>query len=330
MEKLGSFDWATMSVPKSMTYQNPVMPHYFADPFVLRHGDEYYAVGTGPAEGGAIPMAYSPNMVDWTMLPAALPSPNLELGTDFWAPEIAERDGLFYLYYSTGFGDKGHKLRVAVSKQPSGPYTDSGTNLVDPSIHGFAIDGHPFQDRDGKWYFFYARDFLDTESGSRPGTALVVDRMVDMTRLAGEERVVLRASSDWQRFQRDRPIYGGTYDWHTLEGPFVREYEGRYYCFYSGGRWEDETYGVDYAEAPHPLGPWSASVVGSPRVLRTVPGHVMGPGHNSVVTASDGADWFVYHAWDPAMTARRLCIDPLEWTPAGPRCAGPTWTMQSI
>ena len=36
---------------RAITYTNPVWPHYFADPFVLRvaHG-EYYAYGTAPAE----------------------------------------------------------------------------------------------------------------------------------------------------------------------------------------------------------------------------------------------------------------------------------------
>ena len=30
----------------ALRYQNPVWPGYFADPFVLRHGDEYFAYGT--------------------------------------------------------------------------------------------------------------------------------------------------------------------------------------------------------------------------------------------------------------------------------------------
>ena len=32
----------------ALTYRNPVYPHYFADPFVWKHGGEYFAVGTGP------------------------------------------------------------------------------------------------------------------------------------------------------------------------------------------------------------------------------------------------------------------------------------------
>jgi beta-xylosidase len=37
--------------------------------------------------------------------------------TAYWAPEVAERDGKFYMYYSaaTGEGDEGHRLRVAIA-----------------------------------------------------------------------------------------------------------------------------------------------------------------------------------------------------------------------
>jgi hypothetical protein len=58
---------------------------------------------------------------------------------------------------------------------------------------------------------------------------------------------------------------------------------------------------------------------------------VIGPGHCSVIDAAEtGTDLLVYHAWDVARSARRMCIDPLELTGEGPRCAGPTWTEQRI
>lgn len=312
------------------TYTNPVYGGYLADPFAFRFEGAYYAVGTSASEGRVFPMLRSDDFVHWEPIGGALVRPSADLGGDFWAPEIAEFEGRFYLYYSVGWGDTRHKLRVAVASDPHGPYEDAGVNLVDPQRHSFAIDASPFRDDDGQWYLFYARDFLDSENGARAGTALVVDRMISMTALAGEDRVVLRATHDWQRFMKDRPIYGGVYDWHTLEGPSVRKHEGRYYCFYSGGRWESDTYGVDYAVADHPLGPWTDTSVGIPRVLKTVPGHVIGPGHNSIVTGPDGNDYIVYHAWDMEKTARRMCIDKLEWTPDGPRCLGPTWTPQTL
>ncbi len=42
-----------------------------------------------------------------------------ELGADYWAPEVVEADGRFWLYYSVGHGDHRHQLRVAVATPPS-------------------------------------------------------------------------------------------------------------------------------------------------------------------------------------------------------------------
>ena len=121
-------------------------------------------------------------------------------------------------------------------------------------------------------------------------------------------------------------MYGKQWDWHTLEGPFVRKCDGKYLCFYSGGRWETESYGVDYGVANHVLGPYSDEGNNAgPRVLHTIPGQMLGPGHNSIATGPDGeSEYIIYHAWDKDMKARQMCVDRLIWTPDGPRCDGPT------
>ena len=73
------------------------------------------------------------------------------------------------------------------------------------------------------------------------------------------------------------------------------------------------------------------SAAAGPRVLRTVPGRMLGPGHCSVTVGPDEATrYLVYHAWDADLTARRMCIDELRFTHRGPRSPGPTWTEQSI
>lgn len=318
-----------LDTTSALTYQNPVYSGYFADPFVFQANGAYYALGTGGSaeEGVAFTVLSSPDLVRWHKLGWALEAPS-GLGTHFWAPEVAFHDGRYYLYYSVGFEDRHHQIRVAVGDGPAGPYRDVAA-LVNK--HGFAIDASPFQDADGSWYLFYARDFLEQNGRDRVGTGLVVDRLETMTRVGGEERVVARPEADWQRFRSDRPIYGGVYDWHTLEGPSVLRHQGRYYCFYSGGCWQNDSYGIDYAEAPHPLGPWtSASDLAGGRVLRTVSGRVIGPGHNSFATGPDGRLYIVYHAWDEAMSGRRMCIDPLDWTAEGPRCEGPSLGRQRL
>lgn len=324
----------------SVQYTNPVYPHYFADPFIWRAGDgTYYAVGTAEHGGGlstvdgrpgVFTILRSSDLVSWSPVGAALAALEPDYGDTYWAPEVAFARGRYWLYYSVGRGDKAHHIRVAVADDPRGPYEDCGARLTHPFTHPFAIDASPFQDDDGQWYLFYARDFLDKSSRGRVGTGLVVDRLIDMKTLAGEETVVLRARHDWQLFQAKRIMYGGRYDWHTIEGPCVRKRSGRYYCLFSAGRWENDTYGVDYAVADNVLGPFSdEGNEEGPRVLRTVPGKVLGPGHCSIITAGE-SDYIVYHAWDPSLAARRMFMDRLEWQAEGPRAWGPTCSVQTL
>lgn len=298
---------------------NPVHGGYLADPFVLAHDGAYYAYGTGPVRDGRVfEVLHSEDLVRWASLGGGLEPLGDPGELAYWAPEVAFADGAFYLYYSVGRGDRGHVLRVATASEPQGPFRDLGAHLT--PHEPFAIDPHPFRDDDGQWYLFYAKDFL---TGERVGTALAVDRLLGMTGLAGEERTVLRAGADWQLYARRREMYGRVLDWHTLEGPFVVKRSGRYYLLYSGGNWQDESYGISYAVADHPLGPWlePQAVPPGPLVLRSRGEELIGPGHCSVVVGPDGYDYLAFHAWNPARTARQMWLERLVWTEAGPRLA---------
>lgn len=320
----------------SVRYTNPVWPGYFADPFVLRWGDEYFAYGTGesvtpraPGEPAVFDILHSVDLAHWSAVGPALVPPVEGGAMSYWAPEVAASEGRFLLYYSSApeGRDELHRLRVATATDPRGPFVDAGTVL--PEREGFCIDAHPFRDpEDGRWYLFFARDFFDEPAGT--GLAVVPLRP-DMLRADGPPRVVLRANADWQIYERNRTLYGREWiAWHTVEGPCVVKHDDRYYCFYSGGNWQTRDYGVSFAVAEHPLGPWQHALETGPTVLRERPGEVLGPGHNSHAVTRDGTEVLVYHAWDPARRARRMCIDRLRWTPSGPRCEGPTTTPQEI
>ena len=307
-------------------YTNPVYDRYFADPFILPYEGAFYAYGTAPVlqNGKQFPILISNDLIHWQQCGWALKS--IEGLSSYWAPEVIQFNGRFYMYYSTGIGDTRHQVRVATSDRPNAQFSDSG-RILTPDLP-FAIDAHPFQDIDGQWYLFYACDFLESQGDYRIGTGIVVDRLIDMLTLAGDPKPVIRPHADWQLFQANRSIYNGVYNWHTIEGPSLRMHNGRYYCFYSGGAWERENYGVSYVVADHPLGPYIRPSYLAGAMFHSISGHVYGPGHNSFVKDDAGNEYIVYHAWDEGRTARRMCLDRLTWEVERPVLHGPTWKPQ--
>lgn len=296
----------------------PVHDRPFADPFVVA-SDGYLAIGTEdppPVDGPLFPMLTSRDLHSWREVGRVLERPEAILGDAFWAPELAEADGRWWLYYSVGHGIHDHRVRVAVADAAAGPYRDTGTILT-PGER-FAIDGHPFRDVDGRSYLFFARDVLDAE---RPGTHLAVVPLAAPDRPDGDPVAVLEPFADWQLYQRDRPMYGGRYDWHTLEGPSVVRRHGRYWMTFSGGAWTGEGYAVSWAVADHPLGPWTPAPPGTPPLLATGDG-LLGPGHNSLVTGPEG-DLIFFHSWDADRTMRRMHMRRISFEPDGPRLTDP-------
>lgn len=302
-----------------LSYHNPVWDGYLADPQVMQYQGVYYAYGTGSGlDGRQFPVLRSEDFVTWTHVGGALEPVAEPAMKDYWAPEVVEYRGKFYLYYA---GDG--KMRVAVADKPEGPFRDTG-KLLFPD-EPFSIDGHPFFDPVSKrWYLFFAKDFFD----QRPGTALAVVQLgEDMVSTVGPVKTVLRAFADWQIYERNRTLYDRKWDaWHTVEGPFVIYRDGRYYCFYSGGNWQTPGYGVGCAVSDTVMGPyqdlWSKDKAS---VLSTIPGKLIGPGHNSVVLEPNKKTYFiVYHSWNAERTARQMCMDPIIWTDNGPKAFKPS------
>jgi GH43 family beta-xylosidase len=306
------------------TYLNPVHRGDFPDPFVLRFAGEYWAYCTGlRADGRAFGVMRSRDLVRWHELAGAL-APLHGSHPCYWAPEVVFRGGRFLMYYSVG-NETLMQLRVAVSARPEGPFEDSGRRLT---AEKFAIDPHVFADSDGARYLFYATDFL---THTHVGTGTVVDRLLDDFTLEGRPRPVTRARYDWQVYDPARKEKGGV-RWHTVEGPTVLGRKGRYYEMFSGGNWQNVTYGVSYAVSDRLLrdGEWEQHADGERvlPILRTIPGEVAGPGHNSVARGPDGRQLYcVYHRWD-GERGRVLAIDPLEFVGERLAVLGPSTTPQ--
>ena len=276
------------------TFTNPVLNVDFPDPFVLKVGNTYYAYATN-GNGKQEQTATSKDLVHWKLGPDALP----KLGSwDFpgstWAPEVLARGhGTYVLYYTASSGTQ--CIGRAVASKPLGPFVDSFSGpLVCQKADGGSIDPDP-----SGGYLYWKND------GNSIGrlTRIWAQRLsADGLHLVGPRRAIEQNGNQvWE---------GG-----VVEGPEMIRHDGRYYLFYSGGNFDDDSYAVGYATCSGPLGP----CVDAPEnpILKTGC-RAHGPGHNTFA-----GSWILYHAWNPAHSRRALWLSRLEWKHGRPVVDGP-------
>ena len=290
------------------TFTNPVLDRDFPDPFVLQADGTYYAYATN-GNGKQVQTATSKDLVHWAPGPDALPKVGpWGFPGNTWAPEVLY-DGAYVLYYTAPSGTQ--CIGRAVADRPLGPFVDRWhAPLVCQKADGGSIDPDPFRDSDGSLYLYWKND--GNSIGKR--TTIWVQRLShDGTQLLGKPRSTGETNDQvWEA--------------SVVEGPTMWKHDGRYYLFYSGGNYGDDSYAVGYATCKTALGPCTDAPE-NPILHTACRAH--GPGHNSLIEVG-GQTWIVYHAWRPNHrgNARVLWIDRLAWKNGKPVVEGPTCTPQ--
>jgi beta-xylosidase len=312
-------------------FVNPVIDADFPDPDVILVGDSYYAYAT--ARGSTnIQLARSENLVDWKMLPDALPDLAAWSGltTAFtgapqratWAPDIAEVDDAFILYYTAPAlkaakfqGEAPQCIGRATSARPEGPFRDtSSAPLVCQPELGFTIDPAYFEDADGNRYLLW-----------RGGCCGLASRIY-IQKLTDDGLGVTGEIVD-TGIRNDRPWEGG-----TAEAPTLLFRDGTYYLLYSGNNPFGYDYGVGYATSDSVLGPYEKAEENPILVTKA---KVVGPGHQSIIEDKDGDLWLTYHAWErpkvgyEAGGRRAMLIDELVVDDGTVRVLGPDTEPQA-
>src|SRR6266849_7143034 len=136
-------------------YENPVIPADHPDPSIIRVGNDFWATSTSSELGPQFPLLHFKDLINWELIGAVFPHRPAWATGNFWAPEISEYKGRYYVYY---VGRKlGGPLAVAVAtaERPSGPYTDHGTLVAQEDG---SIDPAPATDIDGVRYLVWKED----------------------------------------------------------------------------------------------------------------------------------------------------------------------------
>ena len=238
-----------------------------ADPFILYEDGIYYLYGTGAANGIAVYV--SEDMQSWASAPSLALNKEDSYGNRwFWAPEVYHVGDKYYMYYSAE-----EHICVATSNSPTGPFVQSDKSPIVPYK---AIDNTLFFDKEGNPWLF----FVKFNDGIQIWSARLEEDLIHI--IPGSEQKCLEMSQEWEKV------------WPSVnEGPFLLYHNGLYYLTYSANSFESPYYGIGYATAPSPEGPWT-KFENNP-VYQCV-GSLEGVGHHSFFKDKSGKDRIVFHS----------------------------------
>ena len=181
-----------------------------------------------------------------------------------WAPDAAEKNGKYYLYFPARDKEGVFRIGVAVSDKPEGPFKPQ----PEPIKGSYSIDPASFVDDDGQAYLYFggiwggqlqcygsghkydASKYAPAEPSGEGKTALlprVAKLRDDMLEFDGEISEVKIVDEEGKLLAAD------DHDRRFFEAAWVHKKNGVYYFSYSTG----DTHYLCYATGDNPLGPFT-------------------------------------------------------------------------
>lgn len=308
---------------------NPIVIGSYADPTVIRAGNEFYLYVTSDRVRGY----RSTDLITWNRINGNVSEvfttkPNFtgESNAGMWAPDINYFDGKYVMYYSMSVWGGGATcgIGIGVCAQPGGPFLPPAGNSNGKLFVSSEIGVHNsidpcFYEENGKRYLFWG-SFNGIYMTELTENGMAVKDKTKKTKVAG----------------------------NSFEATYIHKRGNYYYLFASVGaccEGMSSSYKIVVGRSENLAGPY-LSKTGTdmknydawnptnyqPVVLR---GDAVfgGPGHNSrIITDDNGVDWMIYHSYaDNGNTNRQLMLDKVEWDANGWPVVGngtPSYSMK--
>ncbi len=176
-----------------------------------------------------------------------------------WAPDAAEKDGKYYLYFPAKRADGIFQIGVAVGDNPAGPFKAEPFAIE----KSYSIDPAVFRDTDGHYYMYFGGLWggqLQSYKNNRYDETLA-EPVLQQTALTPK---VARLTADMKQFaeevkdviivdEKDGPLMAGDNSRRFFEASWMHKYNGKYYFSYSTG----DTHFICYATGDNPYGPFT-------------------------------------------------------------------------
>jgi Glycosyl hydrolases family 43 len=211
-----------------------------------------------------------------------------------WAPDAAEKDGIYYLFFPAKDHDGIFRIGVATSNSPVGPFA-----AQPEAIKGsFSIDPAVFKDTDGSYYMYFGGIWGGQLQRWRTGSfknqqpespvaflpkdnepalcAKVVKLSHDLLGFTETPKNLILTDEDGS------PLLAGDTDRRFFEASWMHKYNGKYYFSYSTG----DTHYICYAIGDNPYGPFKYAG----RILNPVVGWTS---HHSICEFE--SKWYLFY-----------------------------------
>lgn len=211
-------------------------------------------------------------------------------GKQMWAPDAAEKDGKYYLYFPVKDKEGVFGIGAAVGDKPEGPFKAQPERIK----NSFSMDPAVFKDTDGKYYMYFGGLWggqlqhwktgkhtpqddsqpPDDQPALYPKVARMADNMVEFAEKPKDVKIL---------DENGKPLLSGDHDRRFFEASWVHKYKDNYYFSYSTG----DSHFIAYAMGKSPYGPF------------TYKGNILMPvlgwtNHHSIVEV-DGKWYIFYH-----------------------------------
>lgn len=211
-----------------------------------------------------------------------------------WAPDAAEKDGRYYLFFPAKDHEGIFRIGIAQSNSPTGPF-----KAEPEAIKGsFSIDPAVFKDDDGSYYMYFGgiwggqlqrwrTGVFNAEQPESPFAFLPEERepalCAKVARLTNDLLQFAEAPKDLVILDENGlPLLQGDNERRFFEASWMHKYKGKYYFSYSTG----DTHFICYAVGDQPYGPFTYKGI----VLHPVVGWT---NHHSIVEFEE--KWYLFY-----------------------------------
>lgn len=209
-------------------------------------------------------------------------------GRQLWAPDAAEKNGTYYLYFPLKDKQDIFRIGVATSKSPTGPFKAEAK----PIAGSFSIDPAVFKDSDGSHYMYFGGIWGGQLQRWASGTYNPADTYPaddkpalapKIAKLSNNMLSYAEAPRDIKIVDKDgKPLTQGDNNRRFFEAAWMHKYQGKYYFSYSTG----DTHNIAYAIGNSPYGPFTYQGV----ILEPVLGWT---NHHSILEVQ--GKWYLFY-----------------------------------